>query len=435
MPTTRVFWLLGTATLLIVASVAVPSFFIVAIVVDLAILLLFAIDLVRARRLELRAARTWPPLLHQHAAATLEILLTNPGDRALSARLRDTLHPGLTELPARLETTLAARSALPWRYQIVPRRRGEHEAGPLMARVLGPWGFAWAQRELIAATPQKVFPKVRWDGRVGRLLFLAHRRALGTNPRRLRGMGSEPYALRAYLPGDPLGKIHWKATARHGKLVTREDTWERGARVLILLDCGRGMSGNDAGTGRAKVDDALAAALALTRVAVARGDRVTVVAFTDRIERVVRVTSPRHVPQAYAALYDLEARLVEPAYDLVAERAIELEPRRATVLLFTSVVDLAAAELLRSALLRLERRHRPILLNLEDPELRALAFDAPDTVAETYAQVAALDLQLANRDLSKKLRHAGIRVVTTPADRLALETLEAYLALYGARVA
>jgi hypothetical protein len=40
-----------------------------------------------------------------------------------------------------------------------------------------------------------------------------------------RGAGSETYALREYLKGDPPTKIHWKATARHGRLVTREETW------------------------------------------------------------------------------------------------------------------------------------------------------------------------------------------------------------------
>ena len=73
------------------------------------------------------------------------------------------------------------------------------------------------------------------------------------------------------------------------------------------------------------------------------------------------------------ALFDLEARLVEPAYDLAAEHAGQAESRRSLVVILTSVTDLAAAELLREALLGLRRKHRPILVNLEDPELAALA--------------------------------------------------------------
>ena len=125
--------------------------------------------------------------------------------------------------------------------------------------------------------------------------------------------------------------------------------------------------------------------------------------------------------------------MVEPAFDLAAAKTAELESRRSTVVLFTSVVDLAAAELLRQAMLRLERRHRPILINLEDPELIELARGAPKNVPQAFAKVSALEIQLANRRLATELRHAGVRVVNTAADQLALEALETYLSLFADR--
>jgi uncharacterized protein (DUF58 family) len=275
---------------------------------------------------------------------------------------------------------------------------------------------------------------VRWDGRVGQLLALAQRQRLGQIPLRFQGAGNEPYALREYLPGDSQSKIHWKATARHGRMISREDTWERGARLVILLDCARSMASMD-GT-RSKLDYSLAASLALARVAAARGDRVTLLAFADRVLRSVRVRSGgRGMSMAYARLFDLEAELTEPAYDVAAEAALALESRGATVVLFASVVDLAAAELLRESLLRLGRRHRALFINLEDPELRALAEKEPEEPVQAFAQVASLEIQLANRRLAKHLRHGGIRVVTSAADRLALETLDAYLALFRAGAA
>ena len=247
-------------------------------------------------------------------------------------------------------------------------------------------------------------------------------------------MGSEPYALREYRPGDPPVRIHWKASARHDRLVSREDTWERGARLVVLVDCARAMAAQDAG--RSKLDHALAAALALTRVAASRGDRVTVTAFSDRVERTVRVRGgSRAAGAAYGALFDLEARLVEPAYDLAAEHAGQSESRRSLVLILTSVTDLAAADLLREALLALRRKHRPILVNLEDPDLAALARERPGDAEGAFAQVSALEILLANRRLARRLQKGDIPVATAPADRLAWETLAIYLhtALGGAR--
>lgn len=432
MPSRRFFVVLGLATLLGVVGVLEPAAGWAALGVDLALLVAFAVDLGRARGLPLEAVRHWPALLVQGTEAEIRLELVHRHPAPLRIQLRDALHPALAQRGERGTLRLAGRGRHPWTYRIRPRRRGEHRVGPVMARLLGPWGLAWSQRQLVAEERRRVFPQVRWQGKVGQLLLLAHRRSLGQSPQQLRGVGTEPYALREYLAGDPPSRIHWKATARHGRPVSREDTWERGARLVILLDCGRSMSAMDAG--RSKLDHALAAALALTRVAASRGDRVTLAAFSDRLDRSVRLHGgQRGIHTAYSAFYDLEARLAEPAFDLAVETAIELEPRRSTVVLLTSVVDLAAAELLRHAVLRLERRHRPILLNLQDPEVLSLAQGRPESVEGAFAKVAALEIVQANQQLGTRLRRAGVRVAEAAADRLALETLEAYLALFRQR--
>ncbi|MET0553453.1 MAG: DUF58 domain-containing protein [Vicinamibacteria bacterium] len=433
MPAARLFLACGLVTLVLVGSVAAPWLAWVALAADLALLAAFLLDRARAAAVPLAAARTWPPLLVQGAAATVEVEIRSQADRPVTAVLREALDPALADAPLRARFTIGPRGLHRWRYTLTCRRRGVHTVPPLAARVLGPWGLAWSQRTLLAPHAQRVYPQVRWEGEVGRLLALAHRRELGRAPVRLSGLGSEPYALREYRPGDPPMRIHWKASARHDRLVSREDTWERGARLLILLDCARAMAAQDGG--RSKLDHALAAALALTRVAASRGDRVTVMAFSDRIERTVRVRGgARAAGAAYRELFDLPARLVEPAYDLAAEQAQAAESRRALVLVLTSVTDLAAAELLREALVTLRRRHRPLLVNLEDSDLAALALGRPETLEDAFAKVSALAIVLANRRLGRRLQGHDIPVVTAPADRLAWETLDVYLrAVLGAR--
>jgi uncharacterized protein (DUF58 family) len=429
MPAARSFQLLGLITALLVASFLDVRLAWTALALDLVLVAAALVDFRRASRIPLAASRKWPTLLVQEAAAEVTVSVTTTASRPVHVLLREGLHPGLAEAPQRRLLAIRGPGEMLWTSTLMPRRRGEHRTGPLTARVLGPWKLAWAQRELLPGEAVRVYPQVRWDGRVGQLLVLAQRRRMGQIPLRMHGVGSETYGLREYLPGDPLAKIHWKATARHGRPVSREETWERSGRLIVLLDCARAMASMDGR--RSKLDYAVAATLALTRVAAARGDQVTIVAFAERVLRTVRVRSGgRGAALAYEAIYDVEARLAEPAYDLAAEAAFDVESRSATAVLFTSVVDLAAAELLREALLRLGRRHRALLLNLEDPEIRRLAADAPATPAQAFAQVASLEIQLANRRLARHLRRGGVRVVNTPADRLALEALEGYLSIY-----
>lgn len=424
MPARRTFFALGLITLLFAVAVLAPWLGAVAVALDLLVVAAFLLDRRRAAALQIRAARRWPLLLVQGAQAEIEVRFGAEGAARVVAR--EALHPAVAAGPLRAELSLRPAAEAVWKYVLVPRRRGEHLLGPLTVRVLGPWALAWAQRDLLPPQLRRVYPQVRWEGRVGQLIMLAHRRELGQSPLRLHGLGTEPYALRDYRPGDPPARIHWKATARHGRAVAREDTWERGMRLVVMLDCARAMASMDGS--RSKLDYALAAALVLTRIAASRGDRVTLLAFSDRIERVVRVHSgSRALSRAYGSLFDLEARLSEPAYDLAAETASGLEPRHATLVLLTSVVDLAAAELLREAILGLKRKHRPILVNLEDPELRRLAMGAPGAPEEAFAKVASLGILLANRALASRLRHAGVRVVSASADQLAWEALASYL--------
>jgi uncharacterized protein (DUF58 family) len=165
------------------------------------------------------------------------------------------------------------------------------------------------------------------------------------------------------------------------------------------------------------------------RVGVARGDQLTVIAFSDRVERRIRVHGRTGVADAYEALFDLEARLVEPSFDVAAEAALSAQPRSALVILFTSLVDLGAAQLLREGILRMRRRHRPLLVNLEDPDLRELAYGVPATPEDAFAKACSLAILLSNRDLGRTLRHGGVHVVTTSADALAGQTLDNYLRL------
>src|SRR3712207_7396089 len=46
-------------------------------------------------------------------------------------------------------------------------------------------------------------------------------------------------SLRDYVPGDELRHVSWAATARRGKLTTRQYQIERDQTILIALDAGR----------------------------------------------------------------------------------------------------------------------------------------------------------------------------------------------------
>lgn len=68
--------------------------------------------------------------------------------------------------------------------------------------------------------------------------------------RALASGGDEFFALRPYVIGDELRRVHWRASARTGELVVRQDERPRTGRVTVLLDLRR-TGYDDAGFERA----------------------------------------------------------------------------------------------------------------------------------------------------------------------------------------
>jgi uncharacterized protein (DUF58 family) len=162
-PAVRTFQLLGLITLLLVASFLDPRLAWVAVALDVLVAGAALADWRRAALTPLTAERRWPPLLVQGAAGEVEIQVATPAGRSLTVLLRDGLHPGLAAAPLRRLLALRGPGEAAWVYTLHPRRRGEHAAGPLSARVLGPWRLAWAQRDLLPGSSVRVYPQVRWE--------------------------------------------------------------------------------------------------------------------------------------------------------------------------------------------------------------------------------------------------------------------------------
>lgn len=57
--------------------------------------------------------------------------------------------------------------------------------------------------------------------------------------------------VRGYVPGDPLRRIHWPATARTGELVVKEVEEPGAPRLIIALDLGGGGEAGERAAGRA----------------------------------------------------------------------------------------------------------------------------------------------------------------------------------------
>jgi len=100
-----------------------------------------------------------------------------------------------------------------------------------------------------------------------------------------KGRGMAFSEVRPYAPGDEVRFIDWNVSARSGELFVKRFVEERELTVMILCDLSASADFGSGARTKAEVQAEIAALLALS--AVANGDRVGLVLFTDRIERFV----------------------------------------------------------------------------------------------------------------------------------------------------
>lgn len=93
------------------------------------------------------------------------------------------------------------------------------------------------------------------------------------------GSGIEFSDHREYAAGDDLRYLDWNIYARHGEFLLKRFQEEQDLHVYFLLDCSRSMAYGEG----AKYDLARQLTAALAYIALADLDRISVIAFADRI--------------------------------------------------------------------------------------------------------------------------------------------------------
>jgi uncharacterized protein (DUF58 family) len=126
-------------------------------------------------------------------------------------------------------------SRVSFSYGLQGLRRGRHAVGPLRVHVLDPFGLvfrrhAFGSKESLIVLPRRI-----------ELKSISPRGASDDGATRPApqyvGVGDDDVIARAYLPGDAMKRMHWKATAHRGQLMVRQEEQQINPRAGIFIDC------------------------------------------------------------------------------------------------------------------------------------------------------------------------------------------------------
>ncbi|MGO4186561.1 DUF58 domain-containing protein [Pseudarthrobacter sp. TAF60_1] len=258
-----------------------------------------------------------------------------------------------------------------------------------------------------------------------KMAIFAHRKARGMLDGEygsvFRGRSLDFDDLRAYVAGDDVRDIDWKASARHGSPLIKRYVAGRRQTVLLVTDTGRNMAA-DARDGEPKKDIAVMALGVVGYLAQRHGDVVGLVcgdglgtrsipakAGEAHLERLLREIDS-------ATTLDSGPSRIETQLDHVARTV------KGRFLLFVVADELAAGKEIEQLLRRLRAQHEILWLTVRDADLAGEgrtdldAFSVADSAAlmghlaaspairEAYTQMAG------ERDAGREamFRRAGI---------------------------
>jgi uncharacterized protein (DUF58 family) len=434
LPSTLLLWLLAALGAFAVGVSLFPAFAAQWLVAAAALGVAALVDLVAALRLAApEVARLLPGTLALGVPVEVRLRVRNASRVALALEVYDHYPQSFESRGLPLRVALGPAQWAEVSYEARPVARGEARFSPSEIRLGSPLRLWQVARRAGEATAVRVYPNFQALARYTLLATDNRLSQIGVLQVRRRGEGLEFHQLREYRQGDAPRAVDWKATARAGKLISREYEDEKDQRVLLVVDCGRRMAAKDEaaaddGLPLSHFDHTLNAALLLAHVALRQGDAVGMMTMGG----VSRYCEPRKSLAALHALlnraYDLEPTLAMPDYELAASQLMRRVRRRALVIVLTNLRDEDDATLL-PALRLLRTRHLVVLASLREAIVSRALTARVDTFERAVTHAAAADYLERRRQVFSRIENAGAVTLDVEPDRLPIALVNRYLGL------
>lgn len=423
---------------------------------DALLLVLCLAEAVRLPRPEdLTVRRTFLDSPQLGEPTRIELAVRVDADGVLDVRMIDDLHQALIVQPAvqRIEAFPREDSTLV--QTIYPAERGDFAMGRVYLRYRTALGLVerWASAAPFTANEQqqqvRVFP-AHEDSRGRAAFFLLRARQIELQRRKmqLRGAGREFESLRDFQHGDELRSISWTATARRGKLVSRQFTTERSQQVWAVLDAGRlSRTAFELRRGEAELvgetvlerdrahrmsvtqlDQAATAAVMLAQVVGGSGDKFAMLSYGREVRQVLPPgAGVVHTRLLLDLLSKTRAEAAEADHLNAVARLKTLQRRRGLMVWITELADSAGTPELVTAASELVRRHLVVLVLLKHPELEELAARVPNSREEMFHSAAAQEMLERRRETVARLERQGVLIVETTAEEIGVRAVSQYL--------
>ncbi|MDB6023160.1 MAG: hypothetical protein JWQ04_3017, partial [Pedosphaera sp.] len=390
--------------------------------------------------------------LSRNREAKIELRIRNERQKSRPLRIALALPREIHSAVDEMEVSLPRESEwsrLLWTCQ--PLRRGNYRLQTAYLESTSPLGFWAVRRQVPSPSEIRVYPNLLTERKNLAALFL-NRGSFGLHAQRQVGKGRDFEKLREYIPGDGYDEIHWKATAKRGRPVTKIFQIERTQEVYVIIDYSRltartqlsdapapvvnppqivSPAGKTIGLETTVLERFVTAALVLGLAAEQQGDLFGLLTFADKVGTFVRARNgDAHYSACRDALYTLQPQPVTPDFDELST-FIRLRLRRRALLVFLTALDdpLLAASFTRNMDL-ICRQHLIVVNMLQPPGVFPL-FSRPDVASQDdlVTHLGGHLLWQNLRELEKVLKRRGVRFSLLENEKMSAQLVSQYLGI------
>lgn len=372
----------------------------------------------------------------------LEVSLTNGYTQPRTLRLGLPFPPEISSPQEDFSAVLPGGSqALGLLWPCTPLRRGQFDINKCHLETKSPLGL-WAFRNMREVTCRiRVYPNLIEERNSLAALFL-NRGGYGVHTRRQHGKGREFEKLREYIPGDGFDEIHWKATAKRRRPITKIFQIERTQEVYVIIDASRlsarpVLAKDDSHADDHRILNAtdsclerfIAAALVLGLAAQKQGDLFGILTFSDSVHAFLRARGGKsHYCACREQLLGLHPRMVNPDYEELSTFIGLKLRRRALIILLTSLDDPVLAESFVHTM-DLMGRHHLVMVSMLRPGGARPVFSNPNigSSEEIYNELSGHIVWRHLREIETTLSRHGIHFALLEHERLCVDLVSQYM--------
>ncbi|MFC1498476.1 DUF58 domain-containing protein [Verrucomicrobiota bacterium] len=358
---------------------------------------------------------------------SIPIMISNESMKGLSLRVGLPLPEHIDTKQDDLNMTLPERHKdLNVEWECVPRARGSFVINKCFYEISSPLGFWNARSSSDCRAELRVYPNLMNERKKLASIFL-NRGNFGMHTQRVVGQGRDFEKLRDYIPGDGYDDIHWKATAKRGKPVTKLYQIERTQEIYVVIDSSR-LSARTNGSDSA-LERFITSALVLGLVAQQQGDLFGIITFGDRIKSFIRAGGGKsHYNVCRDALYTMSPEICSPNFDELCSFIRLRLRRRALLLILTDLGDPALAQSFINNIQMISRQHLILVSMIRQAWLQPLFSESnAESDDDLYEKLGGHMLWNNIKELDKTLKHRGVGFSLSDNQKLSTDLVAQYM--------